>query len=139
MVVIRVELHLELLVGPYECVDVLHGMLHMHIIVACAVDDEEFSVEIFGPRYERGGVISAVVDLRAAHVAFGVCAVVEPPVGDGCDGDARFEGMVMPAHGEERLVSAVAPAHDGHTCAVDVGLLCSPVSGCDEVFGLFES
>lgn len=46
MVVVGIELHLELLVCFDKCVDILHRVLHVHVIVSCAVDDEDISREV---------------------------------------------------------------------------------------------
>ncbi len=46
MVVVGIELHLELLVCFDKCVDILHRVLHVHIIVSGTMDDEDVSREV---------------------------------------------------------------------------------------------
>ena len=76
MVVIGIELHLELLVGLHECIDILHGMLHVYVVIARAVNDEYITGEVSGFVQQRGFPIPAVVHLRTSHVPLRIGAVV---------------------------------------------------------------
>ena len=46
MVVVGVELHLELLVRLHERVDILHRVLHVHVVIAGAVYDEHGNLSL---------------------------------------------------------------------------------------------
>ena len=46
MIIIRVELHLKLLVSFYQRADILHRMLHMHIIVCRTMNDKHVTRQV---------------------------------------------------------------------------------------------
>ena len=137
MVVVGIQLHLELLVGTHERINILHRVLHMHIVVPRAVDNEHRAREVLGVVEQRGIFVTAVVDLRTTHITLGVGAVVEPPIGDRRDCHTCLERMSFRAHRIERLVTAVAPAEDSHAAAINIRPLRHVVRRSDEVLRLF--
>ena len=46
MIIIGVQLHFKLFTGVYECIDILHRMLHMHVIVCRAMNDEHIARQV---------------------------------------------------------------------------------------------
>ena len=50
MVVIGIKLHLELFVGAHEGVDILHGVLHMNVVIACSMNYKDGARQVFGAR-----------------------------------------------------------------------------------------
>ena len=76
MVIVRVELHLKLLVGPHEGIDILHRLLHMHVIVCRTMDDEHITRQVLGTIDQRCLVVASVIYLRPTHVTLGVRTVV---------------------------------------------------------------
>ena len=46
MVAVGVVVHVELLVGLYQCFGILHAVAHVHVIVGHAVHEEQATVEV---------------------------------------------------------------------------------------------
>ena len=104
----RVELEIVGYLRFDEFLDVLDGVLHVDVVVAGAVDEEQAAVE-FGGGVDDGEVLVAFGEVGGqAHVALGVDRVVVAPVGDGCDGDAGAEAVRV-AEGVEGEGAAPTP------------------------------
>ena len=86
----------------------------MHIVVGCAVDEEQLAGELLCQLDGRGERVALGVLFRRAHVALGVDGVVIVPIGRGSHGDAHLEGAFADTHAHQRVVSAEAPSPDGH-------------------------
>ena len=76
MIVIGIELHLELFVGLHECIDILHRVLHVYVVITRTVNDEYITGEVCRFVQQRGLPIPAVVHLRTSHVPLRIGAVV---------------------------------------------------------------
>ena len=137
MVIVRVELHLKLLVGPYESIDVLHRLLHMHVIVCSTMDDEHIARYVLY-MIEKGSVlISPVIHLRPTHITLRIGAIIQFPVRNRGDSHSGFERMSLGTHGHERLVSAITPAENSHAVRIYIVPPADIISRSDEVFRLF--
>ena len=68
MIVVRIELHLKLFVRPHKCVDILHRVLYVHVVVTRSLNDQHLTSQIFGNRQQRSFSVSAVIHLRTAHI-----------------------------------------------------------------------
>ena len=136
VVAVGVNLHVELLAGLHEGFGVLGGIAEVDVVVGHAVDEQQTPLQLRGAQQGRCLVVAAAVLLRRPHETLGIDAVVEPPVGGRGDSDAGTEGYGGLAHGHEGHVASVAPAPDGDTAAVNIGLTGEPAGGLGLVTGL---
>ena len=113
------ELH-EGDVGLHEGFGELGGIAVVHVVIGCAVADEEGTVELLGARH-RVAVVAGGVFLGRAHIALGIDSVVVAVVGDGCHGHAGSEDAAALGHGHQRVEAAVAPAPDADAVLIDIG------------------
>lgn len=84
-----------------------------------------------------GFFVAGEVARERFHVAFGVHAIVEAPVGDrGCD-DGEGESVAVELDYFRGEVAAVGPSHDSHLLCVDEGVFLGvPLGGVDLIEGL---
>ncbi len=59
----RIELQIKLLASVDERIDHLHGILHVHIVVTCAVDFKQMAFQVGGVRNGRPFLV------RLLHIA----------------------------------------------------------------------
>ena len=76
MVVVGVQLHLKLFASAHERINVLHRMLHVHVVIAGTVNNQYVACEICRFVKQRRLFIAARIHLRATHVAFGIGRIV---------------------------------------------------------------
>ena len=76
MIVVRIELHLELLVRLHQRVKILHRVLHMHIVIARSVTNKHLAAHVLHMVHQRSLFISARINLRTTHIALRISAVV---------------------------------------------------------------
>ena len=77
----RVEHELEIFVCLLECIDELHRVLEMDVVIHRTVDDEKLSVKVSGGFQHGAPAVALGVFGGHTHVAFRVNRVVECPVG----------------------------------------------------------
>jgi hypothetical protein len=46
MVAVRVDVHVKLLVGLYECFTIFGSIAEVYVVVGCTMDDEELAMEL---------------------------------------------------------------------------------------------
>src|SRR6266571_1886350 len=112
--------HLDVLSRFDEAVDHSERVGKVHVVVAGAVGDKQFALELRRVSYRRRILISFLILLRQAEVALGVDAVVVAPVRDRAAGKSRFEIVARLEHGVQRHVAAVAPSPDADAIPVNV-------------------
>ena len=139
VIVIGVQLHLELLVRFHQRIDILHGMLNVHIVISCTVDDEHVACQVFGTRQQRSLLIPEGIHLRTPHVPLSVSGVVQTPVCDRRDSYTCLERMIRLTHGEQRLITAVTPPQKGYSRCVYVVSCAHKLRRSDQVFRLFDT
>ena len=120
VIAVRIELHIELLVGLHEGFCHFGAVAVVHIVVGGAVDEEEFAVELCSTRHGVHGVVVAIL-LRGAHIAFSIDGVIVLPVGGGSDSHAAAEERTTIGHGHERIETTEAPAPERDSIGIDVG------------------
>src|SRR5260370_11109583 len=112
--------HLDVLSRFDEAVDHSERVREVHVVVAGAVGDKQFALELRRVFYRRRILISFLILLRQAEVAFGVDAVVVAPVRDRAAGKSRFEIIARFEHCVQRHVAPVAPSPDADAILVNV-------------------
>ena len=93
----------------------------MDVIVACAVNQEEFPSQFCGVGYGGTCLVAFGIILRSAHVPFGVDIGVESPVRHRRNGYGHFEiiGTVQDDHAGK--ITAVTPPPYTDPVLVDIG------------------
>ena len=76
MIIVRIKLHLKLLIRTHERGYILIGVLHMHIIIGRAVNDEYLARQVFRLIEQRCLIVAPRVHLRPTHIPLRVRAVV---------------------------------------------------------------
>src|SRR5579871_2632309 len=121
----RIEHDLEILVGPLEFLHELHAILHMHIVVHQAMEEQQFAVEVTGGLHNRGGVVAIRILLRRIHVPLGIDRVVIVPVGDRSARNAGGEELAVRQR-IGRHESAVAVPTHADARRIHEWMLCKP-------------
>ena len=78
VVTIGIRELVEILVGLYESLGIFRYMTEMHVVVSKAVADEQSSLKVLCTR-DRRLIITFLILLRSAHIAFGIYGVVVTP------------------------------------------------------------
>jgi cell shape-determining protein MreC len=87
MVRIREHVHIIILdAGKVESIEQGQAVLKVHVVIGDAVHEQESDVLLEGRHIGDSGIVESVrIVCGRVHVTLGVDAVVEAPVGDGCD------------------------------------------------------
>ena len=118
----RIDEQAVLLAGTNELIHHLHGVLHVHVVIAGAMRDRHYSMQVFRAVDRRALLISLGILFGQPHVAFRVDGVVILPIGDGCNRESGFDAVRV-SHGIERHETAVAPSPPADPVAVKLGKL----------------
>ena len=121
MCAIRIEFRIIFFTGFDEVINKHHGILYMHIIVAGAMNEEEFAGEIGGHFFGGIVIITGGIGLRGAHITFGIDIIIVPPVGDRCYRDAHFKEVAAFEHTGAAHKSSKAPSPDTDPAFIDIG------------------
>src|SRR3712207_4745029 len=119
---------LEVFVGLNKGFGILKGVLRMHVIVACAVANEQCTLQTGGTFYRVYG-ISVGVFLGCLHVTLGIYRVVMLPIGGRSHGHTGPEHAPSLAHTHQCVEPTEAPAPDANAVFVYKRLLSEPQSG----------
>src|ERR1039458_7284045 len=92
----------------------------MHIIIGCAVDEEEFAFEVRGHFLRGVFIISRLVFLWGAHVALGIDVVIIAPVGNRGNRDSRFKYVIAFQDTSAAHKAAIAPAPNAYTVFIHI-------------------
>src|SRR6185369_156523 len=106
---LRIQLHIELLAGIDQSIREDNCVLHMNVVVARAVNDQQPARQIRSRSDERTFVISRSILLRHPHVSLGICRVVEMPVAHRGNRHARFEARAV-SQRIQRHAGSVTPS-----------------------------
>jgi hypothetical protein len=122
--------------GTVEGGSVGKGSGKVDVIVGCAVDKEEVTVQSAGMGNGRSVGVSAGVFGRSAQISLGIGRVVETPVGDGRHGNACMERMVRGGERQQSDKPAEAPSPKGYTVPINPWLQGKLAGGGNDVGGL---
>ena len=112
VVAVRINQLAKILIGLYQCIDVVGSIAEVDIVVGCSVTEHQGTMEL---RCTGNGtvVVTRRILMRGAHEAFGIDGVVVAPRGGWCYGDATAEYFPTLRHGHQGIETAIAPAPDG--------------------------
>lgn len=136
MVAVRVDLHVELLVGLHESFGQFVCILHVYVVIGSSVAEQQISFQVGSPMDGGIVVVAFRVILRTAHVAFRVDGIIVTPVGHRSHGYGGREYVVSLHQAEGGHESAVTPAPDTDLGWIDVGLLGQPTGGGNHIVAL---
>src|SRR5438034_104000 len=110
----------------------LNAVLKVDVIVACAVNQQQRSMQ-FSSRLGCGRfVIALAVFLWQSKISLCVRRVVIVPVSDRRNGDSGFEHIRM-CHGIKSHVTAITPSPDRNVVTIELGKLRQQLIQCREL------
>ena len=93
----------------------------MHILVHQALHQQQLADQPVGVGQHRTSQVARRIGGRQPHVALGIVGIVALPESDRSASDTRPEHLRRPQQRPADHISAVAPAIDAHTRAINVG------------------
>ena len=122
----------KLLRGINQRLNHLNAVLKVDIVVACAVNQQQRSMQ-FSSRLGYGRfVITFAVVLRQSEIALCVRRIVIVPIADGRDGNSSFEHLGV-RHRVQSHEAAIAPSPDRNVVVIKLGKLRQQLIQCREL------
>jgi len=110
MVAVGVVKGFKLLVCRDECVDQVHGILEVDIVISRAMNQQEVALQLIYMGDGRVVIVTSRIQLGRLQIALGVDRIVVPPGSHWGYRDGSFKHLVANHQGKGGHVAPIRPA-----------------------------